>query len=186
MRIAILTALLFAALPIQASASDREVISYQYLLKIEKRGVRHYKRGDYEKAFEALGESARWGLKQSQYFLGFMFLKGQHVDQSIVLGMGWLGVALEADIDEWTQTFETIYEAASPEMRARIDVKVAEYVEKFGAKTQRVTCTKRPQIGSRRPHAECFKVPETITPWYELELTERPGEPAPPGEREAG
>lgn len=29
------------------------------------------------------------GLKEAQYYLGFMYLKGQHVQQSVGLGMAW-------------------------------------------------------------------------------------------------
>ncbi len=43
------------------------------------------------------------GLKEAQYYLDFMYLKGQHVQQSVGLGMAWLGVACETKIPERQQ-----------------------------------------------------------------------------------
>jgi len=38
-----------------------------------------------------------------------MFLKGQYVEQSTLIGMGWLGVAIEAEVEEWEDLFKDIY-----------------------------------------------------------------------------
>lgn len=59
----------------------------------ERLGIKKYYAGEYKESFELLSQTATWGLKESQYFLAFMFMKGQHVQQSSVLGMAWLAVA---------------------------------------------------------------------------------------------
>lgn len=164
--------MVIALLAVPVTALPTEYISIPKLVRTEKRGIKEYRRGNYKKAFKLLGESASWGLKQSQYYLSFMFLKGQHVPQSTVIGMGWLGVAIEADVDEWSETYTMLYEAASPALKARIDAKVDQYIGQFGAEAQAITCTTVVRLGSRVPVPECFPRPEVVTTRYPVELTE--------------
>jgi len=70
--------------------------------KKEYNGIKAYKNGLYEQAFNDLKEPASLGYKSAQYTLAFMFLKGQYLDQSTKLGMGWLGVAAEAGVANWS------------------------------------------------------------------------------------
>jgi hypothetical protein len=94
--------LIFGCLAVTAACGqDGKLESVERLYKQESTGLRHYDRGNYEKAFENLSTTAARGFKESQYILAFMFLKGQHVKSSLVLGMGWLGVAIESEEPEW-------------------------------------------------------------------------------------
>ena len=45
-----------------------------------------------------------------------MFLKGYHVEQSTLLGMGWLGVATEVETEDWSDQYRALYSSATPEM----------------------------------------------------------------------
>ncbi len=94
------------------------------MYKQESTGLRYYERGNYAKAFENLSATAARGFKESQYILAFLFLKGQHVETSLVLGMGWLGVAVESEDPEWIELYQSIYQRAPPEQQQLIDVKV--------------------------------------------------------------
>ena len=49
--------------------------------------------GRYKSAFQLLSDAASKGMKESQYLLSLMFLKGEGVDKNILIGLGWLGVA---------------------------------------------------------------------------------------------
>ena len=51
----------------------------EVLYKNEASGIQQYERGEHDKAFELLSETAVQGLKDSQYVMAFMFLKGEHV-----------------------------------------------------------------------------------------------------------
>jgi TPR repeat protein len=139
------------------------------LYRQESAGLRYYGRGDYAKAFDSLSATAARGLKHSQYFLAFMFLKGQHVEQSIVLGMGWLGVAIESGEPEWIELYQSVYSRASTEQRAAIDAKVAQYVEQYGMETQNVSCSRRPEAGSRKVESRCIKADTKISPLFPVE-----------------
>ncbi|HEX9851561.1 MAG TPA: hypothetical protein VGA68_01035 [Woeseiaceae bacterium] len=154
-----------------AVAQDSKVESVERLYKQESTGLRHYNSGNYEKAFDNLSTTAARGFKESQYILAFMFLKGQHVDASLVLGMGWLGVAIESEEPEWIELYDSIYERVSPEQQQLIEAKVAQYVAQFGRETQNVTCSRRQSAGTRRIESRCIKDTERLYPIFPVELT---------------
>lgn len=137
----------------------------------ERQGIKKYYAGDYQEAFELLSETATWGLKESQYFLAFMFMKGQYVEQSPVLGMAWLGVANEINRQDWHMQFDAFYQAATPEIQNRIDSKLQQYIAQYGMSTQNITCAMQTQIDSAKPKLRCNKGPGT-TPLYPVELAE--------------
>lgn len=169
-------ALFFATAPGVRAADEEQAdtkirfVEYDRYPRFERNGIKFYKRGKFDKAFPKLSDAAAWGLKDAQYYLGLMFLKGQHVEPSVVLGMGWLGVANEAGVEEWQATYDGLYAAASPELQARIDEKVLDYVAKYGQKVQRVSCVRRARKGSRKIRIECTKRHGTLTHQPEVEL----------------
>jgi TPR repeat protein len=143
-----------------------------YSLEVKEiNGIKLYKRGEYKKAFELLKVPATWGYKGSQYAIAFMFLKGQYVEQSTLLGMAWLGVAAEAKVPEWTQQYNDFYNAASAEQQQKIDNKVTEYIGKFGMEAQHVTCSTHIVVGTRSHKVDCHKYDQVAT-LYEIELSE--------------
>lgn len=154
-----------------AFSADRKV-EHKSSIEIEaseRAGVRYHKRGDYKKAFELLGESAQWGMKQPQYLLGIMYLKGQYVDQSILTGMAWLGVATEIDIKEWRSTYDQIYSKLNVKQKAHIDDRVAIYIEMYGMKTQHLACSRRSSLESAKNKIHCERRADKISPLYELD-----------------
>lgn len=138
-------------------ADEADDAKWNTLYNKEKAGVRYYKRGSYKKAYEKLLYPAQLGLKDAQYYLGFMYLKGQHVDQSLVTGMAWLGVACEIEAKEWQQTFDQIHRALNLEQRKFIDQKVASYRQLYGMETQEMDCARVARTGSRKVTVNCRK-----------------------------
>ncbi len=102
-----------------------------------------------------------------------MFLKGQYLEQSTKLGMGWLGVAAEAGVENWSQQYDTFYAAATTEEKQQIDAIVAVYIEQFGVKAQNMTC--RRSTSPRRTFGEikidCSKHEGAVTV-YEVDKIE--------------
>lgn len=138
------------------------------LLKKEQAGIRAYENGDHDKAFDALRETAPRGLKESQYVMSLMFMQGHGTERSVLIGLGWLGVAIESGNPDWQATFDNIAANLSDAQRAMVDVKVSEYIEKYGTVTQGVTCQKRTSAGSRSISRRCDKI-EGSYPDYEIE-----------------
>lgn len=122
------------------SSSAFAQLSPWKLEKIEKQGVKFHQQRKYKKAYEKLIVSAKQGYKQSQYLLGYMYLKGQHVKTSLLTGFAWLGVASEANIKEWRDTFDTLYASLNDDQRRRVDANVAAFIQQYGLKSQKMHC----------------------------------------------
>ena len=114
----------------------------------ERLGIKYHKKGNYKKAFKKLHDSAMWGLKDSQYFLGIMYLKGQYVEQDIIKGMGYLGVSNEVEIKQRKQLFDNIYKQLSDQQKAAVNIRVEEYIKKIGLKAKSRKCVKTKEMGS--------------------------------------
>jgi len=142
----------------------------ELMYRNEETGLRQYDRGDFEQAFETLSDTAVQGLKKSQYILAFMFLKGEHVDKSILLGMGWLGVARESGEKEWVTLYDNMYARANATQKAMIDEKVKQYVGLYGMSATNVTCRRAQVAGSRRYEMRCIKVRGVIDDPVPVEL----------------
>ncbi|MFT6507750.1 MAG: TPR repeat protein [Colwellia polaris] len=134
-------------------------------------GMTQYKKGNYEQAFHLLKEPAAWGYKGSQYALAFMFLKGQYVEQSVLLGMGWLGVAKEANVRKWNEQYDDFYAFETPAIQNEIDTIVAEYIRRYGLSSQHVTCRKSINTSSNRVDVKCHKY-DGLSILYEVDLVE--------------
>ena len=137
----------------------------------EINGIKSYQKGEYEKSFEFLKTPAAWGYKGSQYTIAFMFLKGQYVQQSTLMGMGWLGVATEVETEEWSDQYRTFYSTATAEQQLKIDAIVKEYIKRYGMKSQNITCTKSSTVLSRRVQHSCQRSGR-ISTVYEVDLVE--------------
>ena len=164
------TVILIPLLLILYGFGSKQIITEdQTLLKMtEFQGIKAYEKNDFEQAFNKFSYTGQRGFKDSQYGLAFMFLKGQYVDQSLIIGMGWLGVASETNIEEWKSLFDQLYSKATIEQKIKIDEKVAQYISKFGIETQSVKCRERSRVGSRKRSLDCHKS-EGITTLYDIE-----------------
>jgi hypothetical protein len=162
----VLTTLLFSC---ESSDIIRKT-SYSFEVK-EYKGIKHYKNGDYEKAFNFLKEPAAWGYKSSQYAIAFMFLKGKYVEQSTLLGMGWLGVAKEANVKDWTEQYNTFYNAATKDQKIKFDKIKDIYIQRYGLVAQDVTCRKSTSAKSKRVKVDCHKY-DGIGILYEIDIVE--------------
>lgn len=166
--------IVFVSLVLLISCSSTSDMKFEQksLLQIEREeraGVRYHKRGDYKNAFRKLSTSAKWGMKQPQYLLGIMFLKGQHVEQSIEIGMGWLGVANEVDINEWKDLYDDIYNKLSAQQKITVDKKVELYIHQYGMKAQNLSCVRGSTIYSTRKKIYCQLRVNGVSQLYDVE-----------------
>jgi hypothetical protein len=147
------------SLPLCAALVDSSQIVSMY--DKERSGLRAYQAGNYDSAFEILSDTATKGLKESQYLVALMLLKGQGVSKSTLGGLGWLGVAIESGNEEWSEIYNEMYESLNQDQRAMIDEQVRKYVEKYGSKAQGISCSNRPLTGSHRAELRCSKLEGT-------------------------
>jgi TPR repeat protein len=150
--------LLLLAITTVNSYATKKTVDKKHIstvINAQKAGVKYHKQAEFEKAFEKLSISAQGGIKQSQYLLGIMYFKGQYVKQSLATGMAWLGVANEIHIKDWKATYNNIYNKLNAKQQEYIDKIVAEYIERYGMKTQKLTCKKKASLGSRKIQIYC-------------------------------
>lgn len=143
----------------------------ELMYKNETSGLSAYDKGEFDSAFNLLSETAVQGLKKSQYIMAFMFLRGEHVDKSILLGMAWLGVAKESGEDEWVELYDNMMTRANPTQQAMIEEKVSQYVSLYGMDRMNLTCKRAQVTGSRRYEMRCIKVGGVDTDPTPVELT---------------
>lgn len=132
-------------------------------------GLDLYKRKKYEQAYPILSELAQWGIKDSQAILGTMYVKGEHVDQSIEQGLAWLGVASEKGSSKVAKSmFDYVYEQLNDDQKKHIDTKVDHYISMYGMKVQNISCKRKAESGSRIRKKICSKTPGSKSPLYAL------------------
>lgn len=152
------------------SSAEVTQLYYQEVLRQFEQGARSYEKGDFKAAYADLSLAAQRGVKDAQYLLGFMYLRGEYAPRSIPVGMAWLGTALEVDNDDWLELYTNLYKTLNASQQAFIDAKVDRYIELYGMETQRMTCEFVARTGSRRKVLQCIKTEDVTTPLYSLEL----------------
>ena len=100
-----------------------------------------------------------------------MFLKGEYVQQSTLLGMGWLGVATETKTKDWTEQYNAFYGAADSKLKRQIDGIVKEYIKRYGMKAQNITCEKLSSIGALSYNHRCHRS-DRLSTIYPVDVVE--------------
>ena len=145
--------ILFSQISVYAAFSSSESLELS-----ESAGLRYYNNQKYAAAAENLTKAAQGGMKKSQYLLGFMYLKGQHVPQSVVEGMAWLGVASESGKKEWKNAYKQIYAKATKAQRKAIKSRLDKFISLYGMQTQNVSCKRDKKLGSNKREIRCAKI----------------------------
>lgn len=150
---------------------------YAQVLRQFEQGAVAYEKGDFETAYADLSLAAQRGVKDAQYLLGFMYLRGEYAPQSLPVGLAWIGTALEVDNDDWLALYTQVYSRLTPQQQVYIDTRVDKYIELYGMETQRMSCRKTARTGSRRKILQCVKTEDVNTPLYSLEAMPEGYEP---------
>lgn len=150
---------------------------YAQVLRQFEQGAVAYEKGDFETAYADLSLAAQRGVKDAQYLLGFMYLRGEYAPQSLPVGLAWIGTALEVDNEDWLALYTQVYSRLTPQQQVYIDTRVDKYIELYGMETQRMSCRKTARTGSRRKILQCVKTEDVNTPLYSLEAMPEGYEP---------
>lgn len=112
---------------------------------------------NYDRAFKYLTIASELGNKVSQFTLALLYMEGLGVEQDYAQAYVWLNVASEVNEKKWRKVRDKLHNALTEEQIAALTPRVNEYIEKYGAKTQEVSCYKRASIGSNRKIMQCSK-----------------------------
>lgn len=163
----LMLATMLLSTPTFAALYDADQINALYEKELD--GMNAYQAGKFERAFSVLSDTATKGLKDSQYLIALMFMKGEGVTKNMLVGLGWFGVAVESGNPDWLRSYNSLYDALTDQQKLMVDEQVRQYMEKYGGKTQGVTCSRRTAVGDRTMKLRCNKVAGTY-PEYEIEL----------------
>jgi len=79
------------------------------------------------------------------------------VEQDYGQAYVWLNVASEVNESSWREVRDKLGGALSKEQLVALAPMVEEYIEKYGAKTQEVSCYRRAAMGTNRKVMQCSK-----------------------------
>lgn len=109
----------------------------------------------YEKAFEKLSNTARWGHKESQFYLSTMYLQGQGTSQDIPKAWIWLNLALEQRNTDWVIMKRKLSELIPNDVQQALEKDVEVYRNKYGVDARGLNCRATKVVGSNRLVERC-------------------------------
>lgn len=149
-----------SALPVLCFAQDVEVVTVEdeggpllsrnqqeYNLTVEQALMALHAK-NYEDSYRLLYKGARFGNKQSQFYLAMSFFNGWGTEIDNKQGWLWLNVAMEARNSQWNHSFKKISEAIPEDIQTAWQPDVEHHIETYGAKATEHSCKRYRPIGS--------------------------------------
>jgi TPR repeat protein len=109
----------------------------------------------YEKAYTKLSSTARWGHKESQFYLATMYLQGQGTAQDIPKAWIWLNLALEQRNTDWVIMKRKLAKYIPEPAQQLLEKEIAVYRHKYGAEAKGLSCKATKVVGSNRLEERC-------------------------------
>lgn len=85
-------------------------------------GAKDLASGRHARGMSLLQEAAAWGSKPAQFTLGLGYFKGDVAPRDRPLGLAWLGLSTERGDPFYAGVFNSAWQKATPDERARADV----------------------------------------------------------------
>ncbi|TQV72154.1 sel1 repeat family protein [Aliikangiella marina] len=136
------------------AASAIEVENYERAYELGNAAI---KNENYDKAYTHLRAASEMGNKVAQFSLALMYMEGKGVKQNYTEAYLWLNVASEADERKWRKVRDQIKDALSEQQKVALQPYVDDYLGKYGAEAQEVSCYKKAPTGSRIKRMTCVK-----------------------------
>lgn len=150
----------------QSEGMERVLVDeYDHTLNVARQ---IYDTGNWDRAFETLSRTARWGDKWSQFALGTLYLEGKGTDENVLLAYAWIRTAAESGVDEFVDAAERLRDAIPVEHHADMDGAANYLIERFGMEATGVRCDKRRQVGSNRKVFDCRRPHSLLDQWVEV------------------
>ncbi len=109
----------------------------------------------YEKAYKKLSSTARWGHKESQFYLATMYLQGQGTAQDIPKAWIWLNLALEQRNTDWVIMKRKLAKYIPEPTQQLLEKEIDVYRHQYGAEAKGLSCKAKKVVGSNRLEERC-------------------------------
>ncbi|REL36986.1 sel1 repeat family protein [Thalassotalea euphylliae] len=140
-----------------ARSNQNDLIAIDTYQQDIKQALALYQAKDFTKALPALEEIAKRGDKRAQYIVGTMYLNSQGTAQDLKKSYAWLTVANEQKTKAWKKPLQMLDEKLPADFLALANQEAADYVEKYGAKAQKLKCRPVKTLGSKKAKHTCVK-----------------------------
>lgn len=147
-----------AAFSSQAIETENNMVPIEEYKEALSQAIDLYQGNDYKNALIELEKMAQIGEKKAQYLVGVMYLNGQGTDQDLEKSYAWLTVANEQKTSSWKKPLEFIESKISAEFLTVVSATADQYVDKYGAKAQRLKCRTKRILGSKKGTHLCVKM----------------------------
>ena len=91
-----------------------------------------YEEKNYPEAFYAFKNLAYIGDKESQFNLGVMYFRGEHVEKDAIEAYAWMHVASENDIEKFIRIKNILYKKLGEKEQHAADFHAGQYLKTFG------------------------------------------------------
>lgn len=149
---------LMAAFSSQAIEAENNMMPIDEYKEALSQAIDLYQDNDHKNALIELEKMAQMGEKKAQYLVGVMYLNGQGTEQDLEKSYAWLTVANEQKTSSWKKPLQFIESNISAEFLTVVSATAEQYVEKYGAKTQRLKCRTKRILGSKKGTHLCKKM----------------------------
>lgn len=112
---------------------------------------------NFDSAYIYLNKASKLGDKVSQFKLAILYMEGLGVKQDYTKAYLWLNVASEYNHNKWRKVRDQLLGALSKEQVEALAPLVEDYIAKYGAKTQDISCSRRAALGSQHKVIQCRK-----------------------------
>ncbi len=151
----LISVIIFSLSALNANAAkNTEVYDYD---RASDLGFSAFHSKSYDIAFKHLNKASLLGNKEAQYTIAILYMGGLGVEKDYTQAYLWLNVAAEANQSKWRKLRDKVHNALSTEQQKALSSLVEDYINKYGAKTQEISCYKRAATGSKIKIMRCLK-----------------------------
>ena len=161
-------AIALAAAPAHAQPTNEMVPpdEIENTYRARKQGRQLYRAEKYDEAVQYLTFAAKRGFKDAQTQLGQIYVRGLgNVEQDLVQGIGWLGVAASGKSDPRTRKlYEQVRESIPKEHDETVEKIVQQFIQNYDGRRSRVTCKQESSAGRYTKETRCRFIDESNYP----------------------
>lgn len=128
-KLILLLSILFSSFPVSAN--------FDSALKL-------YNKNNFPEAFYAFKNLAYIGDKSSQFNLGVMYFRGEHVEQDTIEAYAWMNVAAENGDESFIRTSEILFKRLTEKEKHAATGHAKRYMQKYGRESLKVALAPKP------------------------------------------
>ena len=134
------------------------LIEMRDVYRAQGQGVRHFRRGDYARAYPHLLAAAKRGFKTAQARLAYIYLHGLGgIPYDPVRGVGWLSVAATPETLPWIRRYhKQIWDIVPERHVSALQIVADRYRTRYSSVRTGVSCNRNRRAGTHQVSLTCL------------------------------